>query len=486
MPSSGRRKGKASRQGRASATLKPPSAEDYRVLASNFPKGLVVIMDKDMRILSLEGEVANRLSASKEDLLGRNLMEFLTQDGRGIVASRLDEALRGERVETDIPYTSGLLHVHVIPIMDEEPRWLVVGTDVTHQRSQEEELRASQERLKSVFDHALVGIYRTNPEGEVIMANPALVKLLGFSSFDELQQCNLNTNWLDDQTPRRVFLERIDKEGTVRGMESTWTRKDGQIVNILDSATAIKDPSGRTLYYEGTVENITDIVRYRRRIEELNQSLRVINSILRHDIMNDLNVAIGSLELYRRKGDPKHLETADRTMRKCADLIRKMKELESILSSTALRAMSAREVAREVIGGHSTSPVEIALEGDGLILADEAVVPALDNVISNAIVHGRSDKVRVDICPSPDRAWCDVRVSDHGGGVADEIKQLIFQEGFRYGETGNTGLGLYIVRKTMERYGGSVTVTDNQPHGATFVMRFRSPSADRAPSPPGQ
>jgi signal transduction histidine kinase len=186
-------------------------------------------------------------------------------------------------------------------------------------------------------------------------------------------------------------------------------------------------------------------------------------------------VAVGSLQLYRDRGDIRHLDIADRAMRKCATLIRKMKELESILSSSALRAMSAREVLREVLGGYSSSPVEFEVEGEGLLLADEAIVPALDNVIGNALMHGRSDRLSIQVRTSEDRRWCDIRVCDQGKGVPDEIKELVFQEGFRYGDTGNTGLGLYIVRKTMERYGGEVHVEDNQPSGAAFVLRFRAP-----------
>jgi signal transduction histidine kinase len=67
-----------------------------------------------------------------------------------------------------------------------------------------------------------------------------------------------------------------------------------------------------------------------------------------------------------------------------------------------------------------------------------------------------------------------MRIADYGKGVPPEIKGMIFQEGFRYGEMGNTGLGLYIVKKTMERYGGQVSVEDNQPKGAVFVLRFKS------------
>ena len=59
-----------------------------------------------------------------------------------------------------------------------------------------------------------------------------------------------------------------------------------------------------------------------------------------------------------------------------------------------------------------------------------------------------------------------------GKGIPDEIKARIFEEGFKFGETGNTGFGLYIVNRTMEKYGGSVVVKDNHPRGAIFELRL--------------
>jgi signal transduction histidine kinase len=63
-------------------------------------------------------------------------------------------------------------------------------------------------------------------------------------------------------------------------------------------------------------------------------------------------------------------------------------------------------------------------------------------------------------------------VADQGKGIPDEVKARVFDEGFTFGETGNTGLGLYIVKKTMERYGGSVVAKDNRPKGTVFELRL--------------
>ncbi|MDO9528156.1 MAG: ATP-binding protein, partial [Syntrophales bacterium] len=93
------------------------------------------------------------------------------------------------------------------------------------------------------------------------------------------------------------------------------------------------------------------------------------------------------------------------------------------------------------------------------------------NIIRNAIDHGKTD--RIDITIDKQENFCEVRIADYGVGIPDQIKEQVFKKGFQYGETGHTGLGLHIVKKAMESYGGIVHIEDNTPMGAVFVLRLR-------------
>ena len=95
----------------------------------------------------------------------------------------------------------------------------------------------------------------------------------------------------------------------------------------------------------------------------------------------------------------------------------------------------------------------------------------IDNIIRNAIVHGEANKI--DITTKGKDDICEIRIADYGIGIPDKIKEKVFNEGFRYGETGGTGLGLYIVKKTVDRYGGSIHVEDNKPNGTVFVIKLK-------------
>lgn len=122
-------------------------------------------------------------------------------------------------------------------------------------------LRESEERFHSFFDNSNAGIYRTAPDGRIHLANPALVRMLGYSSFADLGDKNLNKTGFEPSYPRTQFIAKIEKDGEVKGLESVWKRKDGSTIIVRESARAIRDARGKTLFYDGIVEDITEIKR---------------------------------------------------------------------------------------------------------------------------------------------------------------------------------------------------------------------------------
>lgn len=195
-----------------------------------------------------------------------------------------------------------------------------------------------------------------------------------------------------------------------------------------------------------------------------NQLLSLINKTMRHDILNDLTIINNSLEAYKDSRDERLLDTAIDSIKKSFELVEDMKELETLVSSgSTLKLYNVRDIVEKVTRRYS---VHTSIEGKCTVIADRALNSVIDNIVGNAVKHGKAD--RIDIGIESKGNLCKVKIADNGMGIPQEIKEKIFEEGFSSCQS--NGLGLYIVRKTVERYGGSVRVEDNRPCGTVVIL----------------
>lgn len=349
-----------------------------------------------------------------------------------------------------------------------------VVRNVTERKRAEEELRESEERFRTIFEHTMVGLYKTTPDGRILMANPALLSMLGYDSLEELRRRNLEAEGFEPSYNRKRFKQEIAESGAVTGLESSWTRRDGTTLHVRENAKAIRDDSGEIQYYLGTVEDITDRIMAERQISRLNETLQLINKIMRHDLLNHLSIAHSALDLYDEEDDPSFIEQASRRMLQGMDLIKRMRELESLVGSGGeLQPVELRDVVDEAV---ADCPLSCSVEGHGLVLADDGIYPAVDNIVRNAIEHAEAS--HVDVTIQERNGDIMLRIADDGIGIPDMAKDKVFTERYSRGGTGGTGLGLYIVRQTIDRYGGDVAIEDNEPHGTVFVVRMPNAEQD--------
>jgi len=119
------------------------------------------------------------------------------------------------------------------------------------------ELEESENRYRSLYENLTIGLYRTTAKGEILLANPALVQMLGYDSFEELTRRNLEESGFHPESGRSEFKQRIERDGRIQDWQSTWRRKDGSFIHVRENAVAIREKNCHLKYYEGTVEDIT-------------------------------------------------------------------------------------------------------------------------------------------------------------------------------------------------------------------------------------
>ncbi len=148
----------------------------------------------------------------------------------------------------------------------------------------------------TLFEFLPIGAYRSSPEGRQLRANPALVRLNGFETEAEQLAAvrDIATEWYVDPTRRDAFKRLIERDGRVVAFESEiWRHKTRERIWIRENAHAVRGADGRVRYYEGTVEEITDVVRTREALLLSEASVRELVSLVPGVIYRLLVLASG-------------------------------------------------------------------------------------------------------------------------------------------------------------------------------------------------
>ncbi|NNF52550.1 MAG: PAS domain S-box protein [Gammaproteobacteria bacterium] len=123
-------------------------------------------------------------------------------------------------------------------------------------------LKKSENRFRELFDTVLDGVYRSTPEGQILAANPALVKMLGYASESELRKVNAHDLYADPEERQRITTIQ-QAEGQVRNAELTLLGKNGEHIVVLENARAVRNAEAQVVAFEGTLTDITE----RKRVE---------------------------------------------------------------------------------------------------------------------------------------------------------------------------------------------------------------------------
>jgi PAS domain S-box-containing protein len=189
----------------------------------------------------------------------------------------LVRALRGEKVTVDdseIHQTDKMIPIEVwaSPIFDDRGNIayaIAAFQDTTERKRSAEALQQAQARYRSIFENAIEGIFQITLDGHYICVNPALAKIYGYESPEEMMNRvpEIKPQVYVDPKCRENLIDLLTEQGKVKEFEYQIYRQDGSIIWVSENTRAICDANGTSLYYEGTTIDITE----RKQIE---QSLR--------------------------------------------------------------------------------------------------------------------------------------------------------------------------------------------------------------------
>jgi len=213
---------------------------------------------------------------------GVQLGTFASREGREQLLRPLRETGVLRRQETQMRHRSGAM----IDIVFSCARFSLNGReciltllqDVTAQKRTEAALKNNEESFRAFVENAGVGVYRSTPDGRILRANPALLRIMGFDSFEEMAARNLEQEGFDQRYPRKDFRARLERDGYLRGWVAAWTRKDGTTISVRESASVVKGPDGRIEYYDGIIEDNSERQRAEEALRESEERFRTLTA----------------------------------------------------------------------------------------------------------------------------------------------------------------------------------------------------------------
>ncbi|MBC7128428.1 MAG: MEKHLA domain-containing protein [Thermoplasmatales archaeon] len=239
------------------------------------------------RCVECNDAYARMLGARKEEIIGAMVSEFMpaSEENREYLRQAIRNGFKiygGISHEINKEGEERYFSNSLIGIVKDGKIYGAWGfqIDITEETRAKIALKESEEKFRKIFENASVGIYRTTPDGKILIANPFLAKMLGYESVEELMKRDLkNERHYEPGYERKKFIEQIEKDGYFRGI-SAWKRRDGKIVWVRESAIAVRDKEGKTIYYEGIAEDITELMEKEKALTDAKEEWeKIFNSI---------------------------------------------------------------------------------------------------------------------------------------------------------------------------------------------------------------
>src|SRR5437016_3489717 len=134
-------------------------------------------------------------------------------------------------------------------------------------------LRKNETRFTELFESLQEGIYITTPDGTIVDVNPALVRMLGYDSKEEVLKRRVPEIFVDREE-RKLVKDEIERQPMIQGKEITLIRRDGTSIVCLNTAAAVRDNAGRVLRYQGALMDITERREMERRLHQQQEFAR--------------------------------------------------------------------------------------------------------------------------------------------------------------------------------------------------------------------
>lgn len=366
--------------------------------------------------------------------------------------------------------------------------------DITEQRNAEEKIKQNEQLITSINRNISEAIYRSTPDGRIIYANDAFVKIFELGDKQEALAYNSKDLYVEEEQ-RKTLIHELNVHHSVANMEILLkTAQNHQFWGSI-SCTLTEEPDGQG-YIDGAIRDISASREAAKKLAEQNEELKKLNSELdsfvysaSHDLKAPLSSVKGLINIAQKDEDEQNRQNYFRM------ILRSINKLDEFIQDIIHLSRNSRldvkhdpidfkALIEEIFENHQylqqSTDIEknIVIEGESAFFSDSRRISIiLNNLISNAIRYRDQDKPKSFILIKVElrQGKAMIIVEDNGQGISEEHLDKVFQMFYRASEDSEgSGLGLYIVQESVQKLHGMIDIKSTPGKGTRFILTLPS------------
>ena len=476
-----------------------------RQVAENFPNGAVAVLDRELNYVHVAGQEMSRFGLTGEEFVGRSVGVVASEEETQRLREKFLQVFEGTPGEMEITIGDNIYLVSAIPLVSADgqiDQLLTVSQNITTQHKALRKARESEDQLRTLTENIPGAVYISTNDAErrIVYVSGRVKDLCGHAAEDFLEG-RISSRMLmhsDDQKRVKTSLKEAITNNKPYHFTYRWRHKEGHDCWVEEyGANIVKD---QKQYFQGVLFDISEKKKYEKELQQQNEDLKKANAELdhfaysvSHDLRAPLTSAMGLLHLLKDEEDQRqrdHFVTiVQQSLIKLDNYIQEIIQLtKNARTELSVREVDLENLIAEVVESQRQTAddyhVNIHIDVDqpeAFCTDPRRLWIVLNNLVSNAIRYyfPLREQSYVYITATVKQQQLMLAVKDNGIGIQQEHLGKIFNMFYRATDrTTGSGLGLYLVKETVERLEGRVEVDSEYEVGTTFVIRLPSLELD--------